>query len=136
MLKEKIGDQNKIASISGATCSGSVTKHNGDTFNIEISFNYNLTEPRDIGFTVYISQYEIAGTSGGKTYSGSGSDTVTLTSDVLSDIPIGTFYLDVELWVFPVGSIVGDIIDTVKCPNAITIMPNTETAELSSVRIY
>ena len=136
MLKEKVSKPLGIASIAGATCSGSVTKHLGDTFNIDISFNYDLYEPRDIGFTIYISQYEVAGTSGGTTYSGSGSDTVTLTSDILANIPIGTYDVNVELWMFPVGSIVGDIIDTAKCQSAITILPKTEEANLSSVRIY
>ena len=123
-----------MANILGASCSGSVTRSDGETFDISVTYDYNLSQPRDIGFTIYISQYEIAGTSGGVTKNGSGTDTTILTSDAISGIPDGTYDLTVELWMFPVGSIVGDIIDTVTCPNAVTIS-NVETASISSVTV-
>ena len=136
MLKDKIsrfgqtGNFVKIQGIGGSC--GSVSKYYGDTFNLSITYEYQLDIAKDLTFVIFIDGVA-HGDSGAITKSGSGTSTVSITTLPISLSP-GTYDVDIKLYMGDVDSGSGGLADSYTCTSGLTVLA-VESADITGASI-
>ena len=98
---------------------GNVVKHYGDTFHMDIGYEYSLDRAQDLRLLLFVNGV-LYGDSGPITKNGTDSDGISMQSLPINLSP-GTYDVSIRLYMGDVGSNSGGLEDTYTCTGALTI---------------